>query len=386
MARKIAVGIDVGTYQIKVVVAAQESNDPKIRIIGTGYAQSRGIRHGYVHNRDELVRTIHAAVVQAEKASKVAIRRAYLSVGGVGLEEFRSRADLVVSRIDNEVTELDVKSVIEESERKIQGRLINRKVIHAIPLAYRLDGERLIGRPLAMRGTKLEVEALFITALEQHLNDLIAAVEEVGISVVDVMASPIAGSFVTLTKAQKIAGVVLANIGAETVSIAVFENDVPMSVRVFPTGSTDITHDIALGLRISLDDAEQAKRGALVDANTPKKRLDDIIESRVADMFALVEAHLKKIGKNGLLPAGVVISGGGSGVTTIEDVARAVLKLPSRKATMLVPDNAKVRDSTWAVAYGLCIWGLTNDTKSSGLVSVKERASGLLTWFKQYLP
>jgi cell division protein FtsA len=291
-----------------------------------------------------------------------------------------------VSRIDNEVTELDVKSVIEESERKIQGRLINRKVIHAIPLAYRLDGERLIGRPLAMRGTKLEVEALFITALEQHLNDLIAAVEEVGISVVDVMASPIAGSFVTLTKAQKIAGVVLANIGAETVSIAVFENDVPMSVRVFPTGSTDITHDIALGLRISLDDAEQAKRGALVDANTPKKRLDDIIESRVADMFALVEAHLKKIGKNGLLPAGVVISGGGSGVTTIEDVARAVLKLPSRKATMLVPDNAKVRDSTWAVAYGLCIWGLTNDTKSSGLVSVKERASGLLTWFKQYLP
>jgi cell division protein FtsA len=386
MAKKVAVGIDIGTYQIKVVVATQDTADSKTRILGTGFSNTRGIRHGYVSNRQELVRTIQTAILQAEKSSGVAIRRAYLSVGGVGLEEYRSRADLIVSRVDNEVSEMDIKNVIEESERKIGGRLLNRKVIHAIPLAYRLDGERLFGRPFGMKGTKLEVDALFITALEQHLNDLIASVEEVGISVVDVMASPIAGSFVTLTKAQKIAGVVLANIGAETISIAVFENDIPVSVRVFPVGSTDITHDIALGLKISLEDAEQAKRGALVDSANSKKRLDDIITSRVSDMFALVEAHLKKIGKNGLLPAGIVISGGGSGITTIEDVARVVLKLPSRRATLLVPDSAKVKDSTWAVAYGLCIWGLTNDVKSSSIGSVRESATGVLNWLKQFLP
>lgn len=386
MARKIAVGIDVGTYQIKVVVASQDSKDQRAKILGTGYAQSRGIRHGYVVSRADIAKMLQMAVLQAEKASGIAIRKAYLSVGGVGLEEFRSRAELIVSRADNVVSDLDVKNIIEESERKISTRLINRKVIHAIPLAYRLDGERLMSFPVGMKGTKLEIDSLFITALEQHLNELIAAVEDVGISVIDVMASPIAGSFVTLTKAQKIAGVVLANIGAETVSIAVFENDVPISVKVFPTGSTDITHDIALGLKISIEDAEQAKCGALVNSIASKKQLDTIIAHRLGDIFALVEAHLKRMGKNALLPAGIVISGGGSGIATIEDIARVVLKLPSKKATLHVEDKSKVKNSTWAVAYGLCIWGLTNDIESSNFSTIKENAHGFLNWLKQFLP
>lgn len=386
MAQKIAVGIDVGTYQIKVVVAAQDSKDQRPKIIGTGFSQSRGIRHGYVVNRQDIAKMLQIAVRDAEKASGIAIRRAYLSVGGVGLEEYRSRAELLISRADGEVTELDLKNIIEESERKISSRLLNRKVIHAIPLAYRLDGERLMGVPVGMKGTKLEIDALFISALEQHLNDLIAAVEDVGISVIDVLASPLAGSFVTLTKAQKIAGVVLANIGAETVSIAVFENDVPISVKVFPMGSTDITHDIALGMKISLDDAEQAKCGALVNSVTSKKQLDTIIARRISDIFTILEAHLKRLGKNGLLPAGVVISGGGSGVTTVEDIARVVLKIPSKKAALTFEGKSKVKNSTWAVAFGLCIWGLTNDIESSNFSSLKENASGLINWFRQFLP
>lgn len=386
MAQKIAVGIDVGTYQIKVVVASQDSREQRAKIIGTGFAQSRGIRHGYVVNRHDIAKMLQTAIREAEKSSGVAIRRAYLSVGGVGLEEFRSRAELLVSRADSEVTDLDLKNIIEESERKISSRLINRKVIHAIPLAYRLDGERLMGSPVGMKGTKLELDALFLTALEQHLNDLIAAVEDVGVSVIDVMASPLAGSFVTLTKAQKIAGVVLANIGAETLSVAVFENDVPISVKVFPMGSTDITHDIALGLKISIEDAEQAKRGALVSSITSKKQLDTIIEHRLSNIFALIEAHLKRLGKNGLLPAGVVISGGGSGVTTVEDIARVVLKIPSKKAALMVEGKSKVKNSTWAVAFGLCIWGLTNDIESSSFSTIKENAKGVFDWFKQFLP
>ena len=386
MARKIAVGIDVGTYQIKIVVAAQDSKDERPKIIGTGISQSRGIRHGYVVNRQDMARMMQVAIHQAEKSSGVAIRRAFLSVGGVGLEEFRSRAEVLVSRVDGVITELDLKNVLEESERKISGRLINRKIIHAIPLAYRLDGERLLGSPIGMKGTKLQLDSFYITTLEQHLNDLIAAVEDVGVSVTDVMASPLAGSFVTLTKAQKIAGVVLANIGAETISIAVFENDIPISVKVFPTGSTDITHDIALGLKISIDDAEQAKLGALIDSSTSKKQLDTIISQRLSNMFNLIEAHLKRIGKNGLLPAGVVISGGGSGVATVEDMARVVLKIPSRKAMLPNSEKSKIKNSTWAVAYGLCIWGLTTEVESSKFANIKENANSVLDWFKQFLP
>lgn len=386
MARKTAVGIDVGTYQIKVIVATQDQSEQRARIIGNGQAYSRGIRHGYITNKQELTKALTAAIEQAERSSGTSIKRAYVSVGGIGLEEFRSRAEVTITRADGEITDTDVKNVLEESEHKISSRLLNRKVIHAIPLAYRVDGERLLGRPVGVKGTKLEVDSLFITALDQHLSELFGAVEEVGVSVVDVMASPLAGSFVTLSKAQKIAGVALANIGAETISIAVFENDIPISVRVFPVGSTNITHDIALGLRISLDDAEQAKRGALVDATTSKKRLDDIIVGRVSDMFSLVEAHLKRIGKSGLLPAGIVISGGGSGVTTIEDIAKAVLKLPSRRATLAVPDSSKIKDSTWAVAYGLCLWGITNGNESRDLTALRSGVQRFIAWCRQLLP
>ncbi len=386
MSRNIAVGIDVGTYQIKVVVAAMRESEHRPAVLGIGYAQSRGIRHGYIINSGDLVRALRVAIHQAEKASGHTIRDAYLSVGGVGLEEYRARAELPVARADGEVSQLDLKNVLDECERKLGPRLHNRKVIHAIPLAYRLDGERLLGRPTGMRGSRLEVEALFVTTLEQHLQDQIAAVEEVGVSVTDVMASPLAASFVTLTPAQKIAGVVLANIGAETVSLAVFENDVPISVKVFPIGSTDITHDIALGLKISLEDAEQAKRGTLVNSELPKKKLDDIIASRLSDIFDLIEAHLKRLGKNALLPAGVVLTGGGSGIATIEDLARAALKLPSKRALSMGTHEPSIKDASWAVAYGLCIWGLTTERTSSTLSSLRENTESVFNWFRQFLP
>jgi cell division protein FtsA len=384
MQQKTVVGIDVGTHQIKIVVATHDKHAQHVRVLGTGCAQSRGIRHGYILNKDELGRALRHAVALAEKSAGTIIKQAFLSVGGVGLEEFRSRAELIVSRADGEITDLDVRRVLEESERKIHNRLINRKVIHTIPIAFRLDGERVLGRPVGLKGVKLEADTLFITTLEQHLNDLISVVEEAGISVPDVMASPLAGSLVTLTKAQKIAGVVLANIGAETVSIVVYENDIPVSVRVFPVGSTDITHDIALGLQLSLDDAESAKREGTLDDETVKNHLETIIAGRITDMFSLVEAHLKKIGKSGLLPAGIVLSGGGSGVATMGDIARATLKLPSHRATLLSSDT-KIKDSTWAVAYGLCIFGANN--KNDASISVlRDAFHSTVAKIKQFLP
>lgn len=391
MHTRTTVGIDIGTHQIKIVVAAQKKQSTKPVVLGTGYAHSRGIRQGYVIHKQDLLKTLQVAVAAAEQSSGTIIKEAYISIGGVGLEEFRSRADALVSRADGVVTELDTKQVLEESERKIASRLVNRRIIHAIPLAYNLDGERVFSnRPLGMKAARIEVESLFITALEQHLDDLIATVEDAGISVTDVLASPLAGSFVTLTKPQKIAGVVLANLGAETVSIAVFENDIPISVRVFPMGTNDITNDIALGLRVSLEEAESAKlayRGEMGRNVSPaKKQMETIIQTRLKDMFLLIDAHLKRLGKNGLLPAGVVISGGGSGIATIEDLAKATLKLPSRCAILSVPNNAKIKDATWAVAYGLCLWGIANRRETSTSQVVKERLGGFWEWVKQFLP
>jgi cell division protein FtsA len=391
MYTRTTVGIDIGTHQIKVVVAAQKKNVSKPVVLGTGYAHSRGIRQGYVIQKQDLLKTLRTAVEAAERSSRVAIREAYVSVGGVGLDEFRSRAEVMISRADGVVSELDTKHALEESERKITNRLINRKIIHTIPISYTLDNEKVISnRPIGMKGARLEVESLFVTTLEQHLDDLISAVEAAGISVIDVMASPLAGSFVTLTKPQKIAGVVLANLGAETISIAVFENDIPISVRVFPVGVNDITHDIALGLRVSLEEAEDAKRSYRGTTertkNGAKKQLETIIQNRIKDMFLLIDAHLKRIGKNELLPAGIVISGGGSGIATIDDLARATLKIPSRCATLPTTNNAHIKDATWAVAYGLCLWGITNKREAKTTRALQEHISRMLEWLKQFLP
>jgi cell division protein FtsA len=239
-----------------------------------------------------------------------------------------------------------------------------------------------------MKGVKLEAKTLFVTALEQHLNDMIQAIEESGIEVLDVMAAPLAASLVTLTRPQKIAGVVLANIGAETVSIVVFENNIPISLQVFPLGSTDITNDIALGFKISLTDAEALKTG-VAEAPHSRKQFEEIISARISDILELIEAHLKKLGKNGLLPAGIVLTGGGSSIASIEEMAQTTLKLPSRIAIPNLTQNTdgELQDVVWSVAYGLCLLGFsTGEEQSMGIRIAKQTKNKVLQYLKKFLP
>jgi len=390
MTRNIITGIDIGTYQVKVMTVEYDKGSSRAlpRIIGTGFSESKGLRHGYIINTSDIVRSLRNAIDQVEKKTRTRIKRTYLSIGGVGLEEVKSKGEVIISRADGEITDLDIKKALEDSEEKVGAKISNRKIIHVIPLQFKIDGEVVLGRPVGMNGSRLEVETLFITCLEQHLNDLIQAVEEAGVEVDDVMASPLAASLVTLTKSQKMAGCVLANIGSETVSTVVFEDNIPISLKIFPIGSTDITNDIALGLKVSLEEAEQIKKGAITSSEYPQKKLDEIIVARLSDIFELIENHLKAIGKNRLLPAGIIITGGGSGITTIEDLARAALKLPSKLAMLRFGENNKIKDAAWAVAYGLCIWGLTadKDEHSIGIGMARKTGANLLRWVKQFLP
>ncbi len=389
MADRTITGIDVGTYQVKVVIARHPKKaGPQSlpHIIGTGYAESRGMRHGYIINESDVVKSVRAAVSQAEKAAGIEVKRAYLSIGGIGLDEIRSYGEVITSRADSEISQIDVEKAMADSEERIQDKIPNRKVLHAIPLSFSVDNEKALGRVVGLKGTKLEVESLFITCFEQHLNDLVSAIESTGIAVDDVMASPLAGSLVMLTKAQKRAGCVLANIGAETVSIVVFENNTPISMKVFPIGSTDITNDIALGLKIPLEEAEKLKRGHSAGVTYSKRKLDEIVGARLSDIFELIDAHLKKIKRDGLLPAGIIITGGGSGIATIQDLAKASLRLPSRIATLDPGQNGKVRDASWAVAYGLCMWGFSGEEEDSGIRIARNTGNSILVWLKQFLP
>lgn len=387
MKERITVGIDVGTYQIKVVVAksAPEGASPMPQIIGVGYAESRGLRNGYIINETDAVRSIKSAVIQAEKSAGVPVKRAYLSIGSVGLGEIFSHGEIITSRADSEVTDSDIEKVMQDSEERVQEHIPNRKVLHDIPLQFTLDNERVLGRPAGLRGTKLEVDALFITIIEQHLSDLIAAVESAGVAVEDVMASPLAASFVVLGKAQKRAGCVIANLGAETLSLAVYENNLPISVAVFPVGSNDITNDIALGLKIPLEEAEKIKRGAGGGTHS-KRKLDEMIHSRLSDIFELIDTHLKRIKRDGLLPAGIILTGGGSNLSGIEEAAKHALRLPAKAVVLDPGQNGKVKDPAWAVAYGLCIWGANDGDGDSGIGIAKQAKNSILNWLSQFLP
>jgi cell division protein FtsA len=239
-----------------------------------------------------------------------------------------------------------------------------------------------------MKGTRLEGDFLFITCLESHADALTNAAEGADIEVVDCMASPLAGSYVTLSKDQKMKGCVLANIGSETVSIVVYDEGMPVSLKVFPAGSSHITDDLALGFRVSLEDAERIKLGRLSGAMYPRKRVDDIICSRFKSMFDLIDKHLKVIGKRGALPAGIILSGGGAGQGSISDIAKGSLALPSRIADIRVAPDSKIKDATWAVAYGLALWGLTGDTSGNSSVapSFSKMKGSLTKFFRQFLP
>ncbi|MBX4189016.1 pilus assembly protein PilM [Candidatus Parcubacteria bacterium] len=401
MARHIAAGIDIGTYQVKAVIAEElvlESGRVMPKIIGTGTSESKGLHQGYITNQSEVTRSVRAAVAAAEKAAGVEVKRAFVSVGGIGLSGVATTGSTAISRADLEITPLDIEKASESAEAAIPHALsLNRKIINTIPLEWKLDGKTALGRIEGSRASKIEVKTLFITCLEHHLEDLIGSVEEAGIEVVDVVAAPIAASFVTLSKKQKKAGCVLANIGAETLSIVVFENSNPISLEVFEIGSMDITNDIALGLKIPLEEAESIKLGSVTRTTYPKKKYEDIVAARLSDMFELVEGHLKKIGRNALLPAGIIITGGGAGIMGVRDAAETALKLPSKIAEIHFGDVEKhgSKDSIWSIAFGLAIVGFNseNEQGSVGLKPVaKLAASGkrgmrtLSEWFSKFLP
>ena len=176
----IITGSDVGTYHVKVAIARLPKNAPpgaKPEIIGTGIAESRGLRSGYIMHDADVARSIKSAVVQAEKAAGLTVKRAHVAIGSIGLEEVYSHGEIIPSRADSEVTAVDLEKLMQDSEERILDRIPNRRILHGIPLRYSIDGAEVLGRPQGLKGTKLEVDSLFVTTYEQHVGDLIKTIE-----------------------------------------------------------------------------------------------------------------------------------------------------------------------------------------------------------------
>ncbi len=392
---RVVTGIDVGTYHVKVVIAeaADDVRQPP-RILGTGYAESRGLKQGYIVSIPEAARSIAAAVAQASRAARIPVKRAYVGLSGAGLDEAFARGEAVVERGDSEITDRDIPRAIEASRKALPpAATLNREILHTIPLRFSVDGVGFLGAsPIGTKGMRIAVETLFITCMKKHMTDLVEAVEEAGVEVEDIVASPIAASFVALSKMQKRVGSMLVNIGSETTSLLIFEDTKPVSLKVFPLGGSDVTNDLALALKIAPEEAETLKQGAVLNSPLPKKKIDDTINRRLGEIYKTIEAHLKRIGKSELLPAGALLCGGGALIHSAPDVAKVVLKLPARMATFSEAGvQPQIDNGVWAVAYGLTVWGITQGEgiepqSGSTFGDVKDSAKHMLRWFKKFLP
>lgn len=350
MAKNVTVGIDVGcsTTKVMVVEHGKERDKRSSRIIGTGSAPTHGLKKGFIADPKELVKTIGLAVHEAEISSGIKIRQATIAIAGITLESKVSRGSAIISRADNEVTNFDIQKAIKDSEQTL--KIMNKHIIETLPVIFKLDGRETYGKVEGLRGVRLEVTTLFINCSNQHLEDLVGVINASGIDVVDVVASPVAASFVALDDRQKTAGCILIDIGDETTSCIVFEDGNIISLKIFPIGSNNITNDLALGLKIPLEDAEGIKVGRIT-SDIPQRKIDEIIGARINEIFDVVQKFLKKINRDERLPAGAIIIGGAANVKGIEEVAKKILNLPSKMTGL---KNKNGLDPTWFVAYGLC--------------------------------
>jgi len=378
-------GIDVGTGFTKVIVMGSSRGKKEPEILATGVSETKGMHLGYVLNIDNVASSIRKAVNQVENTLGIKIRKAHVSIGGISLGGTISSGSSIIAKADQEITNLDVSRAIANSEEGLNK--LNKKIIHTIPLSYKLDGKDVYARPEGLIGNKLEVRTLYITCLKQNLEDLVTAFALAKIDIEEIVASPVALSNILLNNKQKTAGCILVDIGSETVSTIVFENNLPISIGVFPIGGMDITKDIALGLKISLEEAESIKLGSVIGGDYPKKKIDEIIEARLVDIFELVDNQLKKIKRNELLPAGIILTGGGSLINNIEEIARNQLKLPTKigLSDYFLVNKFKVRDNSWYTSLSLALSEIEEYSSDQSVISTRGNIKEVKNFFKSVL-
>lgn len=404
----ISVGLDIGST--KVVTCVGKFDSGIIDIMGIGQAQNQGMRKGVIVDIEETVSAISASLEEAERMAGMALKNAVIGIDGPHIESTSSKGVIAVSRTDGEISEQDVERVI-QAARAIPNRP-NREILHSIPINFVIDGQDVVKDPLGMSAIRLEVDTQIISTSTNAIKNLERCVEQSGISPVEIIFSPMATAKVLLSKRQMEIGVILIDIGAASTSYAIFEEGDLIHCGVIPIGSAHITNDIAIGLRTSIEIAEvlKVKYGfALPDKVSEKdevqlksidkredgpvsvKYISEIIEARLKEILLIVRSRLEEIDRDGTLPAGVILTGGGCKLEGIIELSKETLRLPAQIGTPLVEVNGlvdKVDDPVYATSVGLMLWGKDKTAPAfqldSGSVSgILDKAKGFL---KQFMP
>ncbi len=390
MKSNILTALDIGSDSVKLVVGQQVPRKNSFDVLAASKIPSRGVRKGEVVRVKKLIPIIDAAVEDAEKQAGLRIKKCLLSINGNHLSTIASKGLVSVSRADQKISEEDIQRVVQQTQAlKLPA---NKEVLDTVQREFIIDGEGGIKEPLGLHGMRLELEALLVCVFSPVLDNLMQVVEEAGLRIEnDIVPAPLATARACLNFEQKDLGVALVEIGAETTSLSVFEEGSLVDFLVIPVGSANITNDIAIGLRTEIETAENIKKdfGSLIkskkgrtktkgknnieipekDLVCPKKKLESIIESRIAEIFNQVEKELKRISKQDLLPAGIVLTGGGSLLPGIEEYVKQKLKLPCRLAG---PDDISgiSNDPSYAGAIGLLLRAWETEEEERGSLVV----------------
>lgn len=408
------VGLDVGTCYIRTVVGKIRADRLKPQIIGVGQAPSFGLRKGVIVDIEETVKNINQAVEQAERTSGLPIERVYVSLGGDHILARPSKGVVAVSRADGQVSEEDVLRAVNAASAISIPQ--NREILHVIPRSFAVDNQAGIKDPVGMNGVRLEVDALIIEGSTPFIKNLTKCISEADLEIEGLVLAPLAGARAILSKRQKELGVLALDLGGGTAGLTVFEEGDIIHSCILPIGSSHVTNDIAIGLRTAIDLAEKVKLeygSALASEISKKENIDlsklgleeeglvprvqvaEIIEARVCEVLDLVNKELKRIDRQGLLPAGVVLFGGGAKIPGLVDLTKEELKLPAQIGFPLELEGIveQVDDPAFATAVGLVLWGMDTQMRGGrrgiplpGFSSVNQTLNKIKGWFRGFLP
>ena len=421
--------IDLGSSKITTVIATKGEEDSTIRVVGVASVTSKGIRKSQVVDIEDALDAATESVEMAEGMAGFSLRGAIVSISGIHIESQNSKGLVAVQNPDAEITQDDVLRVVEAA--KAIPLPTAREILHVIPRFFLVDNQEGIKDPVGMSGVRLEASAHLITGSSVNIKNLSKVMSEIGVDTKAINFSGLASAESALTDTEKELGVILLDIGGGTTSICAYVEGALSHSAVIPVGAKNITNDIAIGLRVSLDTAEAIKKN-LPPTDSPSKVLDPknpsskktadeidlyklgikdgpkkisrkavaegIVRPRLNEIFELVKTEIVKGGVIGKTPAGLVITGGGSLTYNVQDSARKVLGLQSRIG---FPGGLTgLTDEIKTPEYS-CVAGLLQITarqseqaptrssrlpKISSSFNVKGSAKKLVDFIKSFLP
>lgn len=395
----IIAGIDVGTTKICTLIGRFDENR-LLKILGHGFAESRGLRKGVVVNLGETVKSIRRSVEEAEARAQLAVQSVYVGLGGAHVSGVNDSGAVEVRGRNSEITAEDMRACIEEAGRADRGA--DREIIHILPQEFVVDGQQGIENPLGMVGHRLQANIHTVSSCAAVTQNLVNAVNKAGIVVLKTVMQQLASGESILSSDEKDLGAVVLDIGGGTTDLAYYRDSAIWHSEVFPIGGNHFTKDIAVGLRTPIHHAERLKRtlgcalpsmvpreemievpgvGGRPLRTVPRELLCEIIQARAEEAFNLIAHSIRHCTQGRELVGGVVLAGGGALLEGIEVLAEQIFRLPVRIGFPIGIEavDSQLCSPIYATAVGLLLFGRQQSSAVDTMEIPNPIHSGLIS-------